>query len=262
MPGNNQSNTIDSTLLRKYVELDLGMPSGSDTGMVITISYDDLKRVKRVEENDHSSTLPFIMTTDYFYNGTDTLPYKTAWWAIEDTYVYRDTTFYWYANGVVTKDSSVGGTGTHKSIDIQTFAVSANKVMVYRSDKDYEGALLVYTSEVYDTITFRKQNGNIAEETSVIDDVSYKRYRAMVYNDKPDPFFKTAIHYPVLYMGINSYGQRNLWTDEVWGYDAATPVRQYRLNYTYRRDGYPLTITGEDVLNPGPNEWKGIYLYY
>ena len=80
----------DSTLLKMYVELDTTLPSGSDTTYKVIYTYDNQKRVKQVTVLYDQ----YFERGDYFYSGSDTLPYMlvTDWRDFIDT--YRDSLIY------------------------------------------------------------------------------------------------------------------------------------------------------------------------
>lgn len=257
---NNESNTTDSTLLRKFVMLDLSLPAGSDTDHIITFYYDDQKRIKRVEEI-YNSTPVFTYATDYFYTGAAMTPYKTTVKAVEDGEVYEDTTFLFYTNGLVSRDSMIAYSEHELNhVTTSTYTVSGNSVIYHETERRYRNQIVYDVVDTDDNIIVNRENGNITEQISNYDPLAASNYNKNVYSDKPDPFFKTFVPYPMLWTYNDA--QRNLRVEEMWGYDAANLNRHFRYTYTFRNDGYPLSVTSADVLNPIPDEWKGVYLYY
>lgn len=253
-------NTTDSTLLRKFAEIDENLPVGADTTSTFLFSYDDQKRITRKEYTDHTSTLPFRIIDNYFYNGTDMLPYKAVEWVTESNFIYIDTVFYTYANGIVAKDSIISYSANgYRSVSVETYTISGDNVFAHKVLKVYDNSVMVEMHETDRSFIARRQNGNIVEQTNV-DESSDFRYQAVTYNDKPDPFFKTEVTYPILdelIFGAPKY----LMTEQIYGLDNANPKFHYLYTYTYRSDGYPLTKRIADAADPGGGKYKGVYFY-
>lgn len=260
LPDTDPGTPADSTLLYKFCEIDETLPAGADTTSTMLYSYDNQKRIKRKEYTDHTSTLPFRVIDDYFYQGADTLPYKAIWWATESNFIYIDTIFYTYANGVVAKDSSISyePTGMH-TVSVETYAISGDNVLAHRVVKVYNGSVLVEEHVSDRSFITRRQNGNIVEQTN-LDDLSDFRYQAVTYNDKRDPLYKTAVPYPVLDELVFGY-PKHLMTEQIYGRDNANPIYHYLYSYTYRSDGYPLVLRISDAADPGGGNYKAVYIY-
>lgn len=97
-----------TTLLKRYVEVDTTLPPGADTTYKISFTYDNRNRLIKAQYiNYYLAPDIYEGTSEYYYTGNDTLPYKfvDTWEDAGST--YRDTVFFFYNNGLVSKDSSI-----------------------------------------------------------------------------------------------------------------------------------------------------------
>ncbi len=72
--------TNDSTLLKMYVKLDTSHTPGRDTLVKMEFEYDNLKRVNQFRYSEYDSAtgeFDYEFNFQFFYNGTDTLPFKS-----------------------------------------------------------------------------------------------------------------------------------------------------------------------------------------
>lgn len=108
-----------------------------------------------------------------------------------------------------------------------------------------------------DIITKTYVNGNITSEVG-----SYTSCAStgsseinLVYDSNPNPGFPYRIPYPVLAGFLGSDQKNNIL--ENW---TTTGMDWYKYSYTYRSDGYPITVRAYEVADP-TNAWKGLYIY-
>lgn len=97
--------TSDSTYLSQYIELDTSFTAPFDTVSIKKFIYDNQKRNSLIQLfNYNSSGQPLeLWQYQFYYNGTDTLPYKKILQLfnlpgmVQQT--YNDTSYYQYSNG-------------------------------------------------------------------------------------------------------------------------------------------------------------------
>lgn len=257
-------NVADSTLVWKYVEVDTTLPSGSDTTEWFYFNYDSLKRISRIY-NIEGTNIPLTITTDFFYNGSDTLPFKTVEISREGADAYVDTCFYTYnSNGLVIKDSSVYyDFVTFEPLyrTINKFTITGDNVAVYHREDEYDGTLFNILTEQTGNASIVRQNGNISEQVStgtVINDLYYK----INYNNKINPLYRADLHYPVMGGFGNTFDtKKNLQTSLIVGSSPSLIFGRYEYTYTFRADGYPLTVEIKDIDNLQEYYGKTILFY-
>ena len=256
IPQNGDKN--DGTVLSKYIEFDPSLPSAQDTTNVYTFTYDNSKRIKRIYLVGYvPGSAGYQITTDFFYNGTTSLPYKTIEVNQQAT-TYVDTSFYTFNNGFVTFDSSVNYRADNNVLlftDVVSFSVTANKVFVR-----FKESTSVSSYQDSSTLTITRQNGNIIaqqDSTNAITD-----NMQLNYDNKVNPLYNVDIHYPIVYQHLfNSFNaQRNNLSEALIFSKFINPKMRLQYVYTYRSDGYPLTVNKNDLLHPAENR-KGVFLY-
>jgi hypothetical protein len=251
----------DSTVLWKYIEFDTIFPPGQDTTSIYTFFYDNLKRIKQIQQVKNFPRFPgaftYYITTDFFYSGSSALPYKTIELDKEGI-TYVDTSFYTYSNGLVSTDSSVNYSINDNEFlfaNIISFSATGNNVFVKVKE--------IYPSSVYQdsaTLTITRQNGNIVTQQDPDNKITYSKQ--LKYDNNINPFYGVDIHYPIFYEHlINSFGaQKNNITEEIDFTNLAGTASHVYNTYTYRDDGYPLVVKKIDLLVPAENR-KGLFFY-
>jgi hypothetical protein len=247
------------TVLSKYVELDTTLSAGQDTLATYTFAYDNLKRIKRIYQvrNFPGYNTSYYITTDFFYNSSDAMPYKTIEVDQEDI-TYVDTSFYSYQNGFVSSDSSINYSTDNNEFlftNVILFAVSGNNVSA-RFKETYPNS--VYQDSA--TLTVTRQNGDILSQQDPDNTITNDLQRK--YDNKVDPFYNTDIHYPIIYEHLfNSFSaQKNNLIDEVAFTNLVNPKQHLQYSYSYRSDGYPLTVKRNNLLRPSEDR-KGLFFY-
>ena len=79
----------EATLLKRYVEVDTTLFLGTDTTFKISFTYDNRNRVIKAQYiNYYLAPDIYEGTSEYFYSGNDSLPYKfvDTWEDIGSTY--------------------------------------------------------------------------------------------------------------------------------------------------------------------------------
>jgi hypothetical protein len=255
--GNNNPPANDSTLLLKYIEVDTTLPAGSDTIFQDIYSYDNKRRLIHYYANVFSTE----QEADLFYSGNDTLPYKviSVWTNSSD--IYHDTVFYFYSNGLVTKDSTIEYNGATNQ-----FSQAIARVYTPEGDNaqfEYRHYSLPHAppdEEKRLTFLITRQNGNIRvqDDTSAVVQFSYAAHEEVKYDDKTNPFYQAfPMHYQVLSGSFS--GQKNNPVEDITWDDPSQPTR-LTYSYTYRADGRPLLVKVFDQALGGEYV-KGIFLY-
>lgn len=111
----NQTLVEDSTLLSMYVEIDTTAPINLDTLSKAIYAYDNLKRIIKYDwvyytNGVITSPVDLRWKNLYFYNATDTLPYKEIDSSYEQGNITTETIYHTYLNGKIILDSSDNGT--------------------------------------------------------------------------------------------------------------------------------------------------------
>jgi hypothetical protein len=245
------------TILSKYVELDTTLPSGQDTTSVYTFAYDNLKRIKRIYQVKNFQGSSIYYTTDFFYNGTDDLPYKTIE-LDKESETYVDTSFYTYSNGLVRSDSSINySLGSNEFLFTNVISFIVNGSSVFTKLKSFN-SFSAYEDSA--TLTITRQNGNIISQQDPDNTINYSMQ--LTYDNKVNPLYKADIHYPIFYEHLfNSFGaQKNNKTEKTDFWTSSGTQSHFKFFYTYRSDGYPLTVAKIDLLDASQSR-KGLFFY-
>lgn len=252
--------SADSMRLLQYIELDTTQLPGLDTTSKIVYTYDTQKRVTRSEM---TFSITGDETIEYFYNGNDSLPNKYIYHWSDASSDYIDTIFVSHANGVVSRDSSIEykiTTGEFYGTIVHYFIPEGNNMKIINRDYDLPG-LTPLDGESSGTLIQTRVNGNITsqDDTAAFPVAHFDRaHQTASYDNKINPFYRLEIRYPVL--GYNVTSQRNnLIEEKVWD-DPAFINSHTFCSYTYRADGYPLTVIKTQDDN---NSFmaKGIFVY-
>lgn len=256
-----QNGVNDSIYVSQYVELDTTEPSGFDTSFKYLFAYDGQKRITTIKEYNYftgTTSLDEITTENYFYTGSDTLPYKLIILYADGSNILQgsDTVFLEYDNAGLVKTDSLRTTdfsGTHV-MSVHYTPLSGGKYKL-------SGLGLTYDSIIINQTTI---NGNITGETINYYNggtMSSSLGLARAYDNKPNPFYRIAIHYPTAFNFSHTYfanEQKNNYA-ELTDNDPSFP-EHYLINYEYRSDGYPLVSRLFDPGNPA-DAFKGIFTY-
>lgn len=259
----------DTVFLKRYVELDTTLVSGSDTTLIRDFQYDASKRIFKVVQQsiDHVHSISSFTEYIYFYNGASANPSMMIDYYFEIVPYTIDTTWFFYdASGQLIKDTSVEnflaptpylyrrGSATYTNSGNNTFIQAGSTIFT-----NIPPSISVHQGTVFKTYS----NGNIITQTdtsgpgnSIVNSGSYM----MTYDAMKNPFYKTEVHYPVI-GGFNytEDQQKNNFTE----IKETTPVGilyHVKYSYTYRTDGYPMVVRRTDMLDPSFSR-KGFFFY-
>ena len=254
----NPNDTSDSIYLKQYTELDTTLAAGSDTLLRAIISYDAQKRVVKVSEYDF--VFDELAEINYFYTGSDTLPYKSIIYYEEIVTDYRDTIFLSYSNGIVSKDSTISYDITNNiyfGTTVKLFTPGGTNTLV--RDRGYFS--LPTTTPDYDmsgALLQTRLNGNlIIEDDTSFSGIrhSFRDHTEASYDNKINPFYRITVHYPINGFDVQ---KNNLLEERSWDLPRMHE-RHLRYSYIYRSDGYPLSVTETEMISSRSS--KGIFTY-
>ena len=254
----NPNDSHDSIYLKQYTKLDTTLPSGSDTLLRSMISYDAQKRVIMISEYDF--IFNELTVINYFYSGSDTLPYKTVMNYGDFISDYRDTSFFTYTNGIVSRDSTITFDITNNTFfdtRVKIFTPSGNNTFI--QSRGYFGYPPITPAYQWNGAMLQTRvNGNLTRQ----DDTSTYNVKHSIrdhyeadYDNKINPLYRVTIHYP-----INDFDtqKNNITEEKAWDGPGVFQIHT-KYNYIYRNDGYPLSVTETDVING--DKLKSVFTY-
>jgi len=257
--------TGDSTLVHQYLEMAMDAPPGEDTGTVYTWNYDEQKRPTVYEERWVADPpWNYRIVIKYFYaNQADKWPYlatrRVYVPAGQDRETY-DSMFLFYQGEFVSMDSVRGydsETNAFLYYSVTEVRVSGVDVTVYNRGNNGSDP---GTPETEHHLKVYRENGNFTKQLgSLYSDPPFVYY---TYNDHPDPLRRCYLPFVFPYenweWGPEAY--TNLMTERRRGETVDANSYIWKMSYTYRADGYPLTSIWQDNTWPEPS--RQIYIYY
>ena len=254
-------NSNDSNYIIQYVEIDTTAAPGSDTMNKYDFYYDNAKRISGylLTEYNYNPDMKSYSEVKYYYNGTDTLPFKTAT-RIQDGLSYLDTTFHTYSNGKISSDSVIFyRENNHELLYTHTssFSPSGSNVFYKYRRVNY---LLGSPNVTVDSglVNIIRTGNNISTQTSP-SGVLFGDYSKFTYDNKINPLYRIDIHYPL--MGFSEFdAEKNNFLSYENGLDPSNLYSHYIISYHYRSDGYPLTLKKSDLTDPSYTA-KGFFYY-
>ena len=242
----------DSIYLDKIYGIDVSA-SGVDTLGVFTFNYDANKRVLLlIDSAKDDSGNPLIARFRYFYNGTDTVPYKmVAVWDNLSTADDYDSTiaFYYYdATGRKLKDSILyrnyeGGTET-TSLDIIKYSFGVNKMYGELTSTTF---LPFQSTEVRRDTATLNASGDLVQTTNyVLNGTTFEREETIdfTYDNKINPFkylslFKAHYGFPYHAFDFIDYvAQANILTEK--SLQRSGDIQTRHSTYQYNGLGLPV----------------------
>jgi len=265
--SNNNSTNNSGPLLSELVDLDATLSAPDDTSFVEKFSYDNSERVTESLQLEYN--LPGVDTIEkdtYYYNGSDTLPYKTlhyenspdsALLPFDVAYNYESgningtsTIYYFYLSGKLIEDSAIGYNYTQTN----TYSYVGNSVIRNQSSTTNGTANSVYVDTFYQT----SQNGNLINQIDTL-------YRAPSFDnitegfayqldDHPNPLYNRSITpFAVLEIdGLNADPEQKNNFTSINSYSASPNDSTSEIDsyvYTYNSNGYPKSALGYDDDN-------------
>lgn len=214
-----------------------GMPV--DTTEICTYTYDNLKRVTKLnimsygfDEEEPSD--PIITTFLYYYNGSDTLPYKSVYTVIEDSEnSTTETSFHFYdASGRKLKDSLL----ILNRSEVTEYSYNGNIITGFTNNYFDPAYSYVIDTAITDV------RGNIVSHKSYryrISTMEWEPFKIVssTYDDNENPFSK-----------LSNFKTFNPFLDDVYYYSTFT---LYKFTNILKQDGWDATILG--------NEWHSTY---
>jgi hypothetical protein len=260
----------DSTVLSKFIELDT-LSGRTDTISVSIFEYDNLKRLTKVNIISYFNNLPDL--TDnydklfYYYNGSDTLPNKTLE-VSRDKINMKDSIIRFYtrnANQVVVRDSLIDFYADANVFD--TTAITSKYTIytdsVVENYSYYNPAASLGNQEKFKHLLVRTNNHITQQICSqylapVYDELFNSNFQ---FDDKPNPFFKMNINYPIaMSADIDPYNlalKNNILKRTTK--EQFQPLYTKIYNYTYNNLNYPKTVVQYNPANP--TTIKGVFIY-
>ncbi len=258
--------TNDSIYLSKVIALDTTKTAPFDTVYLAYYTYNNHKLLSH-DFFEFASTGAATESTsnDFFYNGTDSMPFKLIQTELLPLPVETYTHFFTYQPGTRnhTEDSIV-----HENAE--TLVVKR----IFTGDS-FESYTDLYTSSgqshngpFYTTIV--KQNGNIVSQKDTINGIVAEQYTCS-YDNHPNPFYNISWYnntrIPSIYKtGADCFGPVNNVTeiDITSGQFAGPPgfYSDYTYTWTYRSDGYPIKGILRDNGSSSPDHLNKILYFY
>ncbi len=244
--------------------------SVSDTDASMIYSYDASKRVIKLKDSAWHPTFDYrTATTVYFYQGNDTLPYKstqtTVWYAAKPDQVINS--FYYYNTaGLRIKDSVI--TPSNHYVALQQYL--PGKIVSSRVDSFFSAPTYnYYYTETRKDTAIQDVSGNVISNVSRRG-TAYVYQSTVTYDNHPSPFIKlsnskTLALFPtgetlVMEMPQTNNRLKILETSSLHG---QTPIVQYNNDltgkYIYKANGYPAQIT---ITDPATGEINIVVFTY
>jgi hypothetical protein len=261
-PPTNPGAIPDSMLIEKFIRLGFYT---DDTIQVAVFEYDSKKRISKWVESDYYfGPVPDLRSQQFFYNGNDTLPNKIIYHYTDASSTYGDTAYFKYANGIVIRDSTVSynlTNGRYYGTDIRAYTLNGSNTFL-QTWSTRPPDMTTYVAGWSGTFFKTYQNGNITvqDDTTLYSSTYGDRlHQEVTYDDKPNPLYQLEARSPIL--NKYTYQKNNFKTLKTWD-DPAILQSNYRFTYTYRADGFPLTVISETIYNDGAiSKGRAIYIY-
>jgi hypothetical protein len=261
----------DSTVLSKYIQLDT-LNGRTDTISVLNFEYDNLKRITKVTSISYFNNLPDLTDSYdksfYYYNGSDTLPSKILE-VFSDKIKETDSVIWFFtrnANQVVIRDSFIDFHASPNFID--TTAITSKYTIyadsVIENYSNYNPATSSGNHEKFKHQLVRTNN-NITQQISfqylapVYDELFTSNFQ---FDDKPNPFFKMDINYPIAMSADIDPKNLSLKNNILkrTTKEQFQPLLTIIYSYTYNNLNYPKTEVQYNPANP-TSAIKGVYIY-
>lgn len=281
-PGTNNPqqpvNTNDSILLSQLIYLDTTVASPNDTVSLDIYTYNSRKLVNYIESYSYNGgPRRLALKKFFFYNSTDTVPYKVTHIAYLGNAPITIDTFHFYyqynAQGIIVYDSLLSvlspGPGVGTSIS-RYYTLAPDKVR--RNTNYYSPPPNPTPGSYYTDYRYIFSGTNItAQVTQTSPPTNSMPYDSIIvtYDNHPNPIrnAENDHQFTVGYSdGVNAYQNNNFTTFYSKSIDPISYlVDEYRLSFTYQynANGYPVKAVITDLLGTGtyPLGNKVIYKY-
>jgi hypothetical protein len=264
--------TNDSIYISQFVDLDTSFTPGLDTMDKTIFSFDTQKRIKAINIAIYTPGSPGITDIAWderYYNGVDTLPYKIVCKFSGQTEI--DTTFIFYVNGRVVKDSTVSNASSSKLVALFNW-LSSTRIYERNSHYDINNNVVQEDSSYFNRVWISQNQINTADTTyglSTIIPAFFENIQssAIQFDNNPNPLSKLSIGYPpdfgeyvgqpgLFWGGYELSLLKNNFTIVTYSnFYPGSSTSTITYSYKYRDDGYPL------IGRNNSNSIKTIYGY-
>ena len=242
-----------------------------DTIETVTLNYDAQKRVTSMISSFPATSLITKRSYAYSYNGSDTLPYKTTFYLVDDSGKDTAITFHYYdATSRNLKDSSL--TSRFSLISGQYSIRNVTTDFTYDIGKKYAYSINEYPLSPTNNY-IRKDTATVDANDNIILTNGYfpdfpgpgfvqQTNSVIAYDNKINPFsllsnFKAHQQFPsgeTLFFEYFSNNNITSQTETQWGSSPLTITN----TYTYKTNGLPSVLDG---IFDGTDFYKIIYTY-
>lgn len=236
------TNPSDSAVvLSNLVYFDEGA-ADTDTSAVSVINYDSRGRVTSYVTYEYYNGVPEIIdSSHYYYNGLDSLPFKSE--NREAGTPYVDTYFHFYDNAQrLIRDSVISLGNATPDISVNNYTYIAGKII--ETWKDIPSGNISFTDTGYIDV-----DGHINKVVSELYPTAQTPTSVFTYDNHPNPLSELNIRFS--YSPIPSYSydvvdevrlSNNILSETTTDLLFDGSVNNTLFTYTYNANGYPATI--------------------
>lgn len=240
------TNPADSAVvLSNLVYFDEGA-ADTDTSAVSVINYDSRGRVTSYVTYEYYNGVPEIIdSSHYYYNGLDSLPFKSENREVGTPYV--DTYFHFYDNSQrLIRDSVISLGNATPDVSVNTYTYITGKII--ETWKDMPSGNISFTDTGYIDV-----DGHINKVVSEVYPTAQTPTSVFSYDDHPNPLSELNIRFS--YSPIPSYTydvvdevrlSNNILSETTTDLLFDGSVNNTLFTYTYNANGYPATITNSE----------------
>ena len=277
---------IDSSYLDKWYVID-SVDSYEDTSSIYEFTYDNEKRVTSVEilKLNPSLILEHFGIMNYYYNGSDTLPYKS--YTLQNTYfagpllMDTTTTFYFLdATGKRLRDSTLrttwDGTSYISRIILTNYTYVSDNVITHSlyHGITYQNGVITDTLDLPTSDTTMVSNGNDLANIFYLGDAgAYITETTITYNTEPNIFSKFNIRNNFQYPNFGQHfgdfptntTNNPLHFHQIgyYAFGGTTTVSDLTYTYQYNSNGLVKSVIWPNLNIPSPstNYVKNLFTY-
>ena len=268
--------TNDSILISKIIGLDTTKTAPLDTVYKLLFQYDNLKRISSSLTIDYNNTgiaVDTFCNNKYFYNGTDTLPFKVNA-IIDDLHTYLDTDYYQYSSPErrVIYDSSIqyDANPIYTYFTFQSYDFTYFTNQVSQTERDYPNG--VYGSTQLFKIPVNKISGNIVSQRDTTSGGDVEVFNS-TYDNKLNPLNRFNFGAPIIHFGSDFFTTDYLLIDQVNNITEINEVRtifitgniyldHYKFLYSYNTTGYPTEARILNIGSTSPRSFNKLKYFY
>jgi hypothetical protein len=245
------------TLLSRYVVVYPGAGGMTDTGTILSFTYDSLKRNIIIDSKYFDPEIGLLREyyAEFFYQGNSRMPYKkllSTLIADASNYYVFDTIFYFFRDNQLIRDSTVL---TATSGQVISYTYFPDKLL---RQYNYYGPNIPAPHS--DSAALEFLNGNITRQVGPVDYPVMHDYSFM-FDNHPNPFYYTQNK--IVFRYTYPFYSYETFVEEIFAKNNATSIYEigydiYSTNqvYEYKVNGYP-----KKVSDPSPGSAYGLYFY-